>query len=176
MRVVFLSGTNYALVERMLRGTSDFHHDRLLHLRAGHHTDQFLPRSPPRARHLLNRCRFVCHYAFLNSLSRKSVFTRAKSRFSSRIFFKPSACPVESWKRRRKICSESFRCRISRSFAFISRYLSARRAIRVPPPGLKISSGSAAYAPPAPSLRSPQPDPRPPFRTSPVRASRRPPN
>src|SRR5579862_3241171 len=176
VRVVLFAGANHSLVQRMLRGASDLHHDRLLHLRAGYHPDQFLPRSTRRRCHLLNRCCFVSHYAFLNSFSRKIVLTRAKSRFASRSFFKPSACPVEIWKRRRKICSESSFCRTSSSFAFISRYLSARRAIRVPPPGLQTWSEWAACAPPVASLRSPTPSQHLPFRTSRALALLPPPN
>src|SRR5271155_2079309 len=95
MRVVFLSEAKHALIERVARGARDLHDDGLLHFGAGDHADQFLPRTALAGGFL--DCRyFVCHHAFLNSASRSRVLMRAKSRFASRSFFRPSACPVES--------------------------------------------------------------------------------
>src|ERR1700730_1384730 len=131
MRVVLFPEAHDSVIEWMLRCPRDLHHDRLLHFRRGHYTHQLLAGSAFLSAPL-DACCFVRHQAFLNSFSRSRVFTRAKSRFTSRSLLRPSAWPVESWKRRRKICSAKSRSWISSSFLFISRYFSTRLAIRVP--------------------------------------------
>src|SRR6202008_2091299 len=114
VRVVFLSVAHNPLIERMLHRARHLHHDGLLHLSGSDDPGQFLPHAASVCGLLSGPCcRFVCHYAFLNSLSRSKVFTRAKSRLASRNFRSPSDCPVESWKRRRKICSANSPCCVS---------------------------------------------------------------
>src|SRR6202041_2334851 len=117
--VIFLRVPHDPVVQRMLHRAGHFYHDGLLHLRAGNDSLQFLPHAAIAhrwlGRCLRGSCRFLFHYAFLNSVSRSKVLIRAKSRLASRSFFKPSACPVESWNRRRKICSASSPWRVSSS-------------------------------------------------------------
>src|ERR1700723_1528585 len=140
VRVVFLGVAHYPVIERVLHRARHLHHNRLLHLRRSHDPRQFLPDSALR-RALLRRCSncFVCHYAFLNSVSRSTVLIRAKSRFASRSFFKPSPCPVESGKDSRKIATASPPCWVSSPALLISRSFllrpAFRSAITVPPPG-----------------------------------------
>src|SRR6185437_4889379 len=150
MRVVFFPRAHNTLIKGVLRCARDLHDDRFLHLRAGDHAHQLLPNSAL-ADALAGLWRvgghcFVCHYAFLNSTSRNKVFTRAKSFFASRSFFKPSAWPAAIGKRSRKICSASSRSWTVSSSEFIPRYFSTLRATRVPPSECRTSSRWAICA------------------------------
>src|SRR6266852_4422681 len=64
-----------------------------------------------------------------NSCARNSVFTRAKSFLDSRKRFSASACPVDNWKRSRKIVSLSSFCCAASSLTPASRIFSIRRGI-----------------------------------------------
>src|SRR5713101_5826717 len=64
-----------------------------------------------------------------NSCARNSVFTRAKSFLDSRKRFSASACPVDNWKRSRKIVSLNSFCCASSSLTPASRIFSIRRGI-----------------------------------------------
>src|SRR5713226_4071584 len=165
VRVKLLRDANHAAVLRMLHQPLHLNHDCFLHLRAGH----FAGENGSLAA-LGNRCAlcFACHYAFpaFSSCARTSVFTRARSFFASRSRFSASACPVESWKRNRKIDSVRSFCCASSSSTPASRIFSIRRGIvKTLLRGIRISWESAACAPPAPWLPWPSLHPLPPSRT-----------
>src|SRR6266850_1799521 len=126
VRVELLRDAHHPAVLRVLHQPLHFDHDRLFHLRAGYFAGEHGALAALRSRRAL--C-FGCHYAFLSSCARRSVFTRARSFFASRNRFSASACPVESWNRSRKICSVKSLCCACNSSLPASRIFSIRRGI-----------------------------------------------
>src|SRR5213076_1581220 len=152
VRVKLFRDAHHAAVLGVLHQPLHFHHDRFLHLGAGDFAGEDGALAALGNRGAL--C-FGCHYAFpaFSSCARTSVFTRARSFFASRSRLSASACPVESWKRSRKIVSvRSFSCASSSSTP-ASRIFSIRRGMaKTLLHGRRISWESAACAPPAPGL------------------------
>src|SRR6267378_4326118 len=165
VRVKLFRDAHHAAVLGVLHQPLHFHHDRFLHLRAGYFAGENSALAALGNRGAL--C-FGCHYAFpvFSSCARTSVFTRARSFFASRSRFRASACPVESWKRSRKIVSvRSFSCASSSSTP-ASRIFSMRRGmLKTLLHGKRTSWESAACAPPAPWLPWPSLRPLPPSQT-----------
>src|SRR3979411_676807 len=112
----------------MLHKPLHLNHNGLFHLRAGHFAGENGALAALGNRGALY---FGCHYAFpaFSSCARTSVFTRARSFFASRSRFSASACPVESWKRNRKIVSVKSLCCACSSSLPASRIFSIRRGI-----------------------------------------------
>src|SRR6266404_4914786 len=152
VRVKLLRDAHHAAVLGVLHQPLHLNHDCFLHLRAGHFAGENGSLTALGNRGAL--C-FGCHYAFpaFSSCPRTSVFTRARSFFASRNRFSASACPVESWKRNRKIVSVRSFCCASSSSTPASRIFSIRRGIvKTLLRGKRTSWESAAGAPPAPGL------------------------
>src|SRR5713226_2527897 len=165
VRVELFRNAHHAAVLGVLHQPLHLDHNRLFHLRAGHFAGENGALAALGNRGAL--C-FSCHYAFpaFSSCARTSVFTRARSFFASRSRFSASACPVESWKRSRKIISvRSFSCASSSSTP-ASRIFSMRRGmVKTLLRGKRTLWESAACAPPAPWLPWPSLRPLPPSRT-----------
>src|SRR5260370_15298200 len=97
VRIELLPNRDHPLVHRMRLLPRHFDHDRLLHLVRDDGADQFLM--------VLLFFRLACgfrHYFFSvlrapSSCSRRTVWTRAMSRRSPRIFFRLSVCPIFIW-------------------------------------------------------------------------------
>src|SRR5216684_7335788 len=152
VRVKLFRNAHYAAVLGVLHQPLHLDYNGLFHLRAGHFAGENGALAALGNRGAL---RFACHYAFpaFSSCARTSVFTRARSFFASRSRFSASACPVESWKRSRKIISVSSLSCASSSSTPASRIFSIRRGIvKTLLRGRRTSWESAACAPPAPWL------------------------
>src|SRR5712664_3349118 len=152
VRVKLFRDAHHAAVLGVLHEPLHLNHNSLFHLRAGHFAGEYGALAALGNRGAL--C-FACHYAFpaFSSCARRSVFTRARSFFASRSRFSASACPVESWKRSRKIISVSSLSCASSSSTPASRIFSIRRGIvKTLLRGRRTSWESAACAPPAPWL------------------------
>src|SRR5260370_1458894 len=165
VRVNLLRDAHHPAVLWMLHKPLHLDHNSLFHLRAGYFAGEDSSLAALGNRGAL--C-FSCHYAFpaFSSCARTSVFTRARSFFASRSRFSASACPVESWNRRRKIISVKSFCCASSSSTPASRIFSIRRGIvKTLPRGKRISWESAICAPPVPKLPWPSLRPLPPSRT-----------
>src|SRR5260370_3418263 len=165
MRVKLFRDAHHPAVLGMPPQPLPLNHNCLLHLRAGHFAGE--NGSLIALGNRVALC-FGCHYAFpaFSSCPRTSVLTRARSFFASRNRFSASACPVESWKRNRKIVSVKSFCCASSSSTPASRIFSIRRGIvKTLLRGIQISWESAAWAPPGPKLPSLSLRPLPPFRT-----------
>src|ERR1700722_15739524 len=95
MSVKFLGNPDNAVIQLVLHHARNLHDNCFFHLRAGHDAGNFLAFVTGAYG---CGCGFVlgCHYAFLNSRSRRSVFTRARSLRADRSLVTASACPVES--------------------------------------------------------------------------------
>src|SRR5467141_815713 len=165
VRVELFRDAHHAAVLGMLHQPLHLDHNGLFHLRASHFAGEDSALAALGNRGAL--C-FGCHYAFpaFSSCARTSVFTRARSFFASRNRFRASACPVESWNRKRKIISvKSFSC-ASNSSTPDSRIFSIRRGmVKTLLRERRTSWESAACAPPAPWLPWPSLRPLPPSRT-----------
>src|SRR5947199_219956 len=152
VRVELFRDAHHPAVLGVLHQPLHFHHDRFLHLRAGYFAGEYSSLAALGNRSPL--C-FGRHYAFpaFSSCARTSVFTRARSFFASRSRFSASACPVESWKRSRKIVSVRSFSWASNSSTPASRILSMRRGIvKTLLRGIRISWEWAVCAPPVPKL------------------------
>src|SRR5216684_1324051 len=165
VRVKLFRDAHHAAVLGVLHQPLHLDYNRFFHLRAGHFAGENGALAALGNRGAL---RFACHYAFpaFSSCARTSVFTRARSFFASRSRFSASACPVESWKRKRKIVSVKSFCCASSSSTPASRIFSIRRGIVKTLLHVKrISWESAACAPRVPRLPWPSLRPLPPSRT-----------
>src|SRR6266849_350751 len=97
VRIKLLPDRDYPLVHRMRLLPRHFDHDRFLHLVRDDCADQLFM--------VLLSFRLACgfrHYFFSvlrapSSCSRRTVWTRAISRRSPRIFFRLSVCPMFIW-------------------------------------------------------------------------------
>src|SRR5467141_225771 len=165
VRVELFRDAHHAAVLGVLHQPLHLNHNGLFHLRAGHFAGE---NGALAALGNWGALCFGCHYAFpaFSSCARTSVFTRARSFFASRSRFSASACPVESWKRSRKIISVRSFCCASNSSTPASRIFSMRCGIfKTLPRGKRTSWESAACAPPVPSLPWPSLRPLPPSQT-----------
>src|SRR5258708_963973 len=165
VRVKLFRDAHHAAVLAVLHQPLHLNHYVLFHLRAGHLAGEHGALAAPGNRDAL--C-FSCHYAFpaFSSCARTSVFTRARSFFASRSRFSASACPVESWKRSRKIISvRSFCCANSSSTPPSLIFSMPPAMVKTLLRGIRTSGESAACAPPAPKLPWPSLRPLPPSRT-----------
>src|ERR1700682_2052717 len=97
VRIELLPDRDHPLIHRMRLLPRHFDHDRLLHLVRDDGADQFFM--------VLLSFGLACgfrHYFFSvlrepSSCSRRTVWTRAISRRSPRIFFRLSVCPIFIW-------------------------------------------------------------------------------
>src|SRR5712664_2921778 len=128
VRVKLFRDAHHPAVLGVLHEPLHLNHNSLFHLRAGYFAVENGALAALGNRGAL--C-FGCHYAFpaFSSCARTSVFTRARSFFASRSLFSASACPVESWKRSRKIISVSSLSCANSSSTPASRIFSIRRGI-----------------------------------------------
>src|SRR6266478_316907 len=130
VRVKLLPDRDHPLVHRMRFLARHFDHDRLLHLVRNNRADQFFM--------VLMSFGLACdfrHYFFSvlwapSSCSRRTVWTRAISRRSPRIFFRLSVCPIFIWNfslkswsaKSRSWCLSSTSVKLRIFSAFISQF------------------------------------------------------
>src|SRR6266446_2481672 len=138
VRIELLPDRDYPLVHRMRLLPRHFDHNRLLHLVRDDRADQFFM--------VLLSFGLACgfrHYFFSvlrtpSSCSRRTVWTRAISRRSPRIFFRLSVCPIFIWNfslkswsaKSRSWCLSSTSVKLRIFSAFIKSVLSSQLSVK----------------------------------------------
>src|ERR1700686_434278 len=157
LRIKLLPDRDHPLVHRMRLLPRHFDHDRLLHLVRDDRADQFFMVLLSFGLACGFRHYFVPVLRAPSSCSRRTVWTRAISRRSPRIFFRLSVCPMFIWNfslnnwsaKSRSWCLSSSSVRLRIFSAFISSGLSSQRSVlRSRDPSLRSGFRRAAQTPP----------------------------